>query len=294
MSLWKLGAVLLLQHAFLLGGEPDPAIALGPLQQLASGFSFTEGPAADSGGNLYFTDQPNDRIMKWSVEDVLSVWMEPCGRSNGLYFDRRGNLIACADEKNQLWEISPDRKVRTLVRDFEGGLLNGPNDVWVGNDDSIYFTDPFYSRPYWDRGGMEQPGRYVYRVGPDRSRVMVVENRLVQPNGITGSPDGGILYVADIGAGKTYSYRIGPAGGLEDRRLFCGMGSDGMATDRAGNLYLTGRGVTVFSPQGSRISHIEVPEDWTANVCFGGPGRNFLYITASTSLYRIEIRQPDR
>ncbi len=268
----------------------DSAVERGPLEKLAGGFSFTEGPAADGAGNVYFTDQPNDRIMVWSSEDILSTWMQPSGRSNGLMFDKNGNLVACADEKNQLWEISPDRKIRALISDFEGRLLNGPNDVWVGNDNSLYFTDPYYQRSYWDRNGMEQPGKYVYRVSPDRAEVQIVEDRLTQPNGITGSPDGETLYIADIGDGKTYSYRISENGLLAERRLFCEMGSDGMTVDLRGNLYLTGDGVTIFSPEGRKIDHIDVPERWTANVCFGGADMKSLFITASKSLYRVRIR----
>src|SRR5436190_12876656 len=121
------------------------------LQVLGDGFSFTEGPSADAQGNVYFTDQPNDRIVKWSTDGKTSDWLKPAGRSNGTYFDAKGNLIACADEKNELWSISPDKKVSVLVKDFGGKLLNGPNDLWIRPDGNIYFTDPLYPRPYWTR-----------------------------------------------------------------------------------------------------------------------------------------------
>ncbi len=268
----------------------DFTVDLGDLEKLSGGFTFTEGPAADPQGNIYFTDQPNDRIMKWSREDILYTWKRPSGRSNGVFFDKCGKLIACADEMNQLWEISPEGDVRVLVSDFEGKLLNGPNDVWVGNDNSLYFTDPFYQRPYWKRGGMEQPGQYVYYVSPDRTEIRVVEDRLVRPNGIAGTPEGGTLFVADIGDGKTYKYRIEENGDLAERWLFCSMGSDGMAVDWKGNLYLTGDGVTIFSPDGMKIGHIDVPEKWTANVCFGGEEMKTLYITASKGFYRVKLK----
>lgn len=268
----------------------DSMVDWGDLEKLSGGFTFTEGPAADSQGNIYFTDQPNDRIMKWSLEDILDTWKRPSGRSNGVFFDKGGNLIACADEMNQLWEISPEGDARVLVSDFEGKLLNGPNDVWVGNDNSLYFTDPFYHRPYWKRGGMEQPGQYVYYVSPDRTEIRVVEDRLIRPNGIAGTPDRRTLYVADIGDGKTYRYRIEENGDLAERRLFCSMGSDGMAVDWKGNLYLTGDGVTIFSPDGMKTGHIDVPEKWTANVCFGGEEMKTLYITASKGFYRVKLK----
>src|ERR1700693_3677050 len=101
------------------------------LKMLADGFEFTEGPASDADGNVYFTDQPNDRILKWSTDGKLSTFLQPCGRSNGLCFDAKGNLWACADEKNELWRIDPKGKVTVVVKDYKGKLLNGPNDVWV-------------------------------------------------------------------------------------------------------------------------------------------------------------------
>ena len=282
--------ILLASSTSSAEGQQDLSMQWGPLERISSGFSFTEGPAADAEGNIYFTDQPNNRIMLWSVEDILYTWKRPAGRSNGLVFDRKGNLIACADENNQLWEISPQGKVRVLVSNFEGKLLNGPNDVWAGKDNVLYFTDPFYRRSYWERGEMELPGQYVYYLSPDRKKLKVVEDRLVRPNGITGSPDGRILYVADIGDRKTYSYTIEENGDLADRVLFCEMGSDGMTVDWSGNLYLTGDGVFIFSPAGEKIGHIDVPEKWTANVCFGGKDMKSLYITASRSFYRVKIK----
>src|SRR5437867_2315921 len=115
----------------LLGGE-NKIIAPGQtLQKLAGDFVFTEGPACDSHGNIFFTDQPNDRIMKWSVERKLSTFMQPCGRANGLSFDRSGNLWACADEKNELWRIGPNTNVTVVLKDYQGKLFNGPNDLWI-------------------------------------------------------------------------------------------------------------------------------------------------------------------
>ncbi|MFQ6099401.1 MAG: SMP-30/gluconolactonase/LRE family protein, partial [Armatimonadota bacterium] len=125
-------------------GDDAGIIAAGAqVEKLAGGFAFTEGPAADAEGNVFFTDQPNNRILKWSVEGELSTFMQPCGRSNGLCFDHRGNLWACADEENQLWRISAAGEAAVVVREYNGKLLNGPNDVWVRPDGGLYFTDPF-------------------------------------------------------------------------------------------------------------------------------------------------------
>jgi gluconolactonase len=260
------------------------------LEKLAGGFEFTEGPAADARGNVFFTDQPNDRILKWGVDGKLSTFLQPCGRSNGLCFDADGNLWACADEKNELWRISPDKKVTVVVKDYQGKLLNGPNDVWVRPDGGLYFTDPFYKRPYWKRGPAEQDVEGVYYLGPDRKQLVRVVADLKQPNGIIGTPDGKTLYVADIGAGRTYAYDVRPDGALANKRLFCKLGSDGMTLDNEGNVYLTGKGVTVFDRAGKQIEHIEVKEAWTANVCFGGRDMRTLFITASHGLYGLRMR----
>lgn len=259
------------------------------LEKLAGDFEFTEGPASDSQGNVLFTDQPNDRILKWSTDGKLSTFMKPCGRANGLSFDSAGNLWACADETNALWRIAPGGEITVVVKDYKGKLLNGPNDVWCRPDGGLYFTDPYYKRPYWKRGPKEQP-ECVYFLPSEKGELRRVIDDLKQPNGIIGTPDGKTLYVADIGAGKTYRYQIQPDGSLKDKHLFCEMGSDGMTIDNEGNVYLTGKGVTVFAPSGEKIQEIEVPEKWTANVCFGGKDRQTLFITASKGFYAIKTR----
>jgi gluconolactonase len=272
--------------------ESGGIIAPGARVEKVSGaFEFTEGPAVDRRGNVYFTDQPNDRIMKWnSADGSISTFMQPAGRANGMYFDRKGNLIACADEKNELWSITPAGKVTVLVKNYQGKLLNGPNDTWVRPDNGLYFTDPLYKRPYWKRGPMEQSGEHVYFLSSDRKTFVRVTEDLRQPNGIIGTPNGRILYVSDIGAGKTYAYDIRPDGRLENKRLFCELGSDGMTIDNRGNVYLTGKGVTIFDAKGKKIEHIDIEEPWTANVCFGGRDRKTLFIMASKSVYSLRMQ----
>ena len=260
------------------------------LEKLSGGFAFTEGPACDAQGNVYFTDQPNDSILKWSVDGKLSTFMKPCGRSNGLCFDKHGDLWACADEKNELWRITPTGKKTVVVKDYAHKLLNGPNDVWLRPDGGIYFTDPFYKRDYWKRGPIEQDIKAVYYLTPDHKKLSRVASDLTMPNGIIGTPDGKTLYVADIDGNKTYGYDIEADGTLSHKRLFCELGSDGMTIDNEGNVYLTGKGVTVFDKTGKQIEHIDVAEDWTANVCFGGKDRHMLFITASKSLYGMRMR----
>jgi gluconolactonase len=260
------------------------------LQKLAGDFIFTEGPAADKAGNVFFTDQPNDRIMVWSTKGTLTTFMQPSGRSNGLFFDRNGYLWSCADEQNELWKISRDKNVEVVLNKYDNKLLNGPNDLWIAPDGSIFFTDPFYRRTWWDHTEKPQDKECVYYLSPDHKVLKIISDDLIQPNGIIGTPDGKKLYVADIGDKKTWSYTIGPDGFLSDKTLFCEMGSDGMTIDVKGNIYLTGKGVTVFDKTGNVIGNIAVPENWTANVCFGGKNRKSLFITASKGLYMISTR----
>jgi gluconolactonase len=260
------------------------------LEKLADGFLFTEGPTSDSKGNVYFTDQPNNRIMVWSVAGELSTFMQPCGRSNGLSFDKEDNLWACADEKNELWRIAADKKVTIIPSKYNNKQLNGPNDLWITNNGGVYFTDPYYKRPWWSHTSMPQDCQGVYFLNPDHKTLIRVIDDLVQPNGIVGTPDGKTLYIADIGGEKTWSYTIGKDGSLTNKTLFCEMGSDGMTLDVKGNIYLTGKGVTIFDKNGKLVGNIEVPERWTANVCFGGKDMKSLFITSSKGLYRIRTR----
>jgi len=261
------------------------------LEKLAGGFDFTEGPTCDAGGNVFFTDQPNNRILKWSVDGRLSTFLQPAGRANGMCFDAAGHLIACADERNELWSIAQDGTVSVLVGEYGGKRLNGPNDVWVRPDGAIYFTDPFYERSWWAHDTMPQDGQHVYFLSADRRELVRVIDDLVKPNGIIGTPDGKMLYVADISAGKTYRYDIAPDGSLAGKALAVDQGSDGMTLDDEGNLYLTGEGVGIFDQAGREIERILVPDErWTANVSFGGHGRQTLFITASTGLYAVATR----
>jgi gluconolactonase len=260
------------------------------VEKLAGDYRFTEGPAADATGAVYFTDQPNDRILKWSPSGEVATFMQPCGRSNGLCFDKQGNLWACADEKNELWCIDPEGRVTVAVKEYQGKLLNAPNDLWIRPDGGIYFTDPFYKRDYWNRGPMEQDVQGVYFLSPDRKKLTRVADDLATPNGVIGTPDGKTLYVADLRAKKTFAYNIQQDGRLTKKRLFCALGSDGMTIDNRGNVYLTGRGVTVFDKTGRQIENIPVDERWTANVCFGGEDRRTLFITASRGVYGLRMQ----
>lgn len=252
-------------------------------------FKFTEGPVADKLGNFFFTDIIEGKIWKYNTAGELSLYMDKTGHSDGMYFDKKGNLITAADEKNELWSISPDKKVTVILDNYEGKRFNGPNDLWIDKKGGIYFTDPYYQRPYWDRKQSELDGEHVYYLPKGSKKAIIVDNKLVKPNGIIGSADGKNLFVADIGDKKTYKYTINKDGSLSDRKLFTDLGSDGMTLDNKGNLYLTGRGVIVFNSAGKKIEHIELP-GWTANVTFGGRDRDILLMTSNKSVYTLKMK----
>lgn len=282
---------LLLLYGGLHAQTKMPVVASGAkVEMLAEGFSFTEGPAVDKEGNVFFTDQPNDKILKWSVDGQLSTFSQTPGRANGLYFDGQGRLLSCSDMDNEIWRFDAEGKPTVIVSGYADAPLNGPNDLWVHPNGGVYFTDPLYKRNYWTRNPeMQQDGEHVYYLSPDGKELRRVATDLEKPNGIIGTPDGKRLYVADIKANKTYVYTVLSDGSLSAKKLFTSLGSDGMTIDSEGNVYLTGKGVTVFNPQGEQIEHIPVEANWTANVCFGGKDMKTLFITASQYFYGLKM-----
>lgn len=257
------------------------------LKLISAQFKFTEGASVDKEGNVFFTDQPNDKIWKYDINGKLSLYMDKSGRANGTYFDKKGNLIVCADENNQIWSIDKNKKIKVLFSDYEGKKVNGPNDIWLDATGGIYFTDPYYQRDYWTRKSPEIQGQKVYYIPRGKKEAIVAADDVIKPNGIVGTPDGKFLYVADMEANKTYRYRIGADARLTDKQIILNQHSDGMTLDNKGNIYVTGKGVNVYKPTGEKIAHIDVPEAWCGNICFGGKDKNLLFITASKSLYVI-------
>lgn len=254
-------------------------LATLPTESYTVGTPFTEGAVRAPNGDVYFVDQNSNKILKWSVADKkLSVFMHPAGYANGMTIDKNGKLIACADERNELWEISlnetksipypqplnsavgakspggnitlPAYKV-IMDGKYNGKLLGGPNDVWAMPDNSLYFTDPYYARRWWSSGRQqEQDVMTVYRLSPDRKTLtralpnfLTSDGKAGTPNGIIASPDGKTLYVASLGGpgtggGEIYSYAVGSDGSLTGRKLVAAFGSDGMTMDNQGNLYI--------------------------------------------------------
>jgi gluconolactonase len=254
-----------------------------------TGFNFTEGPAVNSKGQVYFTDQPNDKIHIWDPQKGISLYLEGTRRSNGMYFNEKQQLVACADERNQLIYFDKDKKIHVLHENFEGKHLNGPNDLWIEPNGGIYFTDPYYHRKWWGKDHSEiQDTRGVYYLNSN-GKITRIINDFKKPNGIIGTPDGKTLYVADIEDKKIWKYNIGTDGSVNDKTFFAPHGSDGMTIDNKGNVYLTSGKIWVYNSNGELLKEIETPEK-PSNVCFGGKKRNILFITARTSVYTIKMK----
>ena len=283
---WYFLAALLLTTTISLSAEKGSLVAPGAkVEKLAGGFKFTEGPAADARGNIFFSDIPNNRIHKWSLDGKLTTFRENSGGANGLYFDRKGNLLACEGGGRRLVSIDPEGNVTVLADKYDGKPFNSLNDLWIDPKDGVYFTDPRYGR----RDNMEQDGEHVYYLTPDGKKVIRVIDDMVRPNGVIGTRNGKKLYVADHGGKKTFVYKINEDGTLSNKKLFAPEGSDGVTTDNQGNVYLTTKVVAVYNKKGEKIEEIEVPEQ-PANVTFGGRDKKTLFITARTSLYAVRMR----
>lgn len=290
LMLWGAGATMGTAWADLAGIVPEGA----EVERIATDFQFTEGPAYDRQGSLYFSDIPANRIYRIAEDGTVSVFREPSGKSNGLVFDQDGSLLACRHWERDVARILPDGTLRVLADAYQGKKLNSPNDCAVAADGAVYFTDPGYGlegRP------SEQDVEAVYRVAPDGTVTRVVSD-MTKPNGIFVSPDGKTLYVADSEECVIRAYPIHADGSVGAGRVFADMKSeaegvpDGMTLDEEGNIYCTGGGgIWVFTPDGEHLGTIPMPEV-PANCTFGGPANTTLYITARHSVYRIELLVP--
>jgi sugar lactone lactonase YvrE len=266
--------------------KPAPQTIVAPgakLVELGKDFKFTEGPVADAEGNVYFSDVHASRTYKWSPDGGAKLFRENTGSANGLAIDAAGNLLACESANGRITTINAKGEVAVVADKYDGKRFNQPNDLWIDPKGGIYFSDPIYGR-----ADNAQAGEHVYYISPDRKKVTRVIDDMIRPNGLAGTADGKLLYVADHGAGKTYRYTIHPDGTLSDKTLFTSSGSDGMKLDGEGNVYLTTDAVVVYDPAGKQIAKIDVPQQPT-NLCFAGKGRKTLFITARTGIYSIQL-----
>jgi gluconolactonase len=254
------------------------------IERLSTGYQFTEGPAPDQYGGLWFTDVFDSKIYYMSPGGGVTLYREATDRTNGLYFDADWNLIACEWYGRRVVRDDLNGGVTVVADSYDGKRLNGPNDVWVAPDGGIYFTDPTFG----DVGEIEQDGTYVYYLPPDGAELRRVSGPMILPNGVVGTPDGQTLYVTDS-HGPTWRFDIEPDGSLSKQTRFAAQGGDGMSVDERGNLYLAYQyDVWVYDSAGDLLQRITPPEP-PANVAFGGPDGRTLFITAYTSIYSLEM-----
>lgn len=266
------------------------------IEKIASGFYFTEGPVWDPKHEcLYFSDIPMDVIHQWTPNGGHSAFKKPSGKSNGLTLDPDGNLLVCEHARRQVSRIERNGKATTIASHYKGRRLNSPNDIVVKTDGYIYFTDPPYglNATFGVAEAPELEFAGIYRVDPDGSELAVVADNCT-PNGLAFSPDEGRLYVADTEQNLVLVYDVSRDGFLSSGKLFARVdGSpapDGIKVDRNGHVFVTGGGgLWVFDPNGVFLGLIPVPE-LPANLAWGDADRSALYITARTSVYRIQTK----
>jgi gluconolactonase len=254
--------------------EPEPEV-------IADNLLFAEGPAFLN-GNLYISDIQANKIYAWNEKTGLQVFMENSGGANGLYFDSHGNLIVCQGTARRIVSVNSGREITVITDKFGNATYNEPNDLWISTTGNIYFTDPVFS------GTLSQPGENVYCVLAATGNVIKIISDLVKPNGIIGNTSGTVLYVADYGDSKIYSYSIQTDGTVTGKTLFAAIKADGLCIDNDGNIYAAGETLLVFNPQGKLIKSIPVPGTIT-NVCITETGVKTAFITTHNAVYRLII-----
>jgi gluconolactonase len=278
------------------GDDIKPIAHIGPvgkITKLPAKFQFTEGPAPDGKGNLYFSDIPAEKIFKLDPAGTLSVFTDKSNHSNGLKFNSKGELVACEmDGRLVAYDIAT-KKARVIADKYNGNRFNAPNDLVVDQSDGVYFTDPSFRAPK----PMPQDKLGVYYVDAAGKVTRLIDD-LPNPNGILLSVDGKTLYVIPTGPAEMMSYPIEAPGKIGKGKVFCtlkgpegkkGGGGDGATIDAKGNLYITSTlGLQVFDPTGKLLGIIAIPEQ-PANVCFGGADSKTLYVTARTSVYMVPM-----
>ena len=270
------------------------------LDRVATGFTFTEGPVW-RGDDLLFSDIPNSRTIRYRPlpeGPEITTFRHPTGNANGLTLDRQGNLLACEHTTRRVSRVDGQGRVETLAEAYQGKRLNSPNDVVVRSDGSIFFTDP----PYGLRNlseGKELPFNGVYRIDTG-GQLHLLADDFERPNGLAFSPDEKTLYVDDSARFHVRAFDVAPDGSVSNGRVWAEMKgkpdergvADGMKVDVEGHVYCTGPGgVWVFGDGGRLLGRIVMPEV-TANLAWGDADWRTLYLTASTSLYRLRMSVP--
>jgi len=262
------------------------------LETVATGFGFTEGPVWDPGGFVYVSDEEANKIFR-VFPDGRKQELIALGDPDGNTYDLKHSLLDCASVLRAIIRISPDGKYKVLADRYEGKRFNSPNDVVIGPDGAIYFTDPTLDLPQGEK--QEIPFQGVYRLN-DRGEVRLLTKDLAQPNGLAFSPDGKRLYVDDSHQRNIRVYDFHADGTVSNGRIFAsevtpGKGvPDGMKLDDHGNLYVTGpEGIWVWDPEGQHLGTIVLPEQ-PANLAWGELDYKTLYITATKSVYKLATK----
>jgi len=277
----------------------DPAATA---EKIAGGYVFTEGPVwSRRDHSLIFSDVRGNTMYRWTEAGGQEVIRRPSGVSNGNTYDLDGNLVTCEHENRRVSRTFPDGRVETIVSHYEGKRLNSPNDVVCATNGDLYFTDPPYGlrRPDGTFGPQEVPFNGLYRIAASDGSLAVLADDFDRPNGLVISNDGRQLLVDDTDRHHVRLFDLGADGTLSNDRVFADVSHggtvgrpDGMKLDIQGNLYVTANtaeGVWVYAPDGTLLGFLGVPEG-PANVGWGGPDNRTLFITACTSVYRLQMK----
>jgi gluconolactonase len=274
------------------------------IEELGTGYGGGEGPAEGplwwkEGGYLLFSDIHNNRRMKWSPEDGVTVFREPTDRANGLTRDVQGRLVACEHDSRRVTRLEHDGSITVIANSFKGRQLNRPNDVVVKSDGSIYFTDPWTLPRAQEQWDLDFAG--VYRVSPDLGRLTLLVQDFITPNGLAFSPDESILYINDSRRGHIRAFDLAPTGTLamSTDRVLCDLRGegpgvpDGMKVDVEGNVYCGGAGgIWVMDPSGEHLGTIVHGQPASTNMAWGGEDWKTLYFTTRNTLGRIRLKIP--
>lgn len=287
-------SIVLLAVPPLLAADSIPGISPGEVKKLHGDFQFTEGPATDREGNLYFSDIPANKIFHVDPTGKLSVFLEPSNHTNGLMLNAAGDLYACEMDGRIVRIDTKTKKVTAVAPEYNGKRFNAPNDLVLDKAGGVYFTDPHFRAPM----PLPQEKRSVYYAAADGKVTRIVED-LPAPNGVILSPDEKTLYVIPSLSAEMRAYPVEAPGKLGEGKVFCTLaqpegaknpgGGDGLTIDEKGNLYITSAlGLQVFSSAGKALGVIKFPEQ-PSNATFGGPDNDTLYVTARTSVYTCKV-----
>jgi gluconolactonase len=280
----KISLNILLISLLICSCENEDAsdVITGESVMIADNLLFAEGPVYHN-NQLYFSDIQANKIYRWDETNGLSVFIENSGGANGLFFDARGNLVACEGSNKRISLFDINRNEIIVADSFENSPFNEPNDLWISLNGNIYFTDPVFS------GTLTQPGEDVYCILSSNHQIIKVTDDLVKPNGIVGNYSGTNLFIADYGASEIFRYTISDDGTLTNKELFADIQADGLTIDGEGNLYAAGQSIMIFDPEGSLTASMDVSGTPTNLYYTEKDNLKLLFVTTHQSVVRITL-----